>query len=154
MREKIGHLHGIAVTLDQWAVNHAMRGDLESARGPARTSGRTRREQGEPSGLAIALNNYAMTLVGLKESAPALAANDEAHATVLAAGLHYLLPSTLDTRGMLQLERGRLDEAIATFHHVLALPDGGVSDCVGSSTQENLADAYLRQAAPLMPWPR
>ena len=145
VREKIGHLHGIAVTLDQWAVNHAKRGDLESARGLHERAVERRREQGEPAGLATALNNYAMTLVGLKDHAPALAVNDEAHATILAAGLHYLLPSTLDTRGMLQLELGRLDEAIATFHHVFALPDGGVSNSVRVVTQENLAEAYLRQ---------
>ncbi|ANZ37626.1 hypothetical protein BBK82_17780 [Lentzea guizhouensis] len=145
VREGIGHLHGIAVTLDQWAVNQAKQGLLEPARVLHERAVDRRREEGEPAGLAIALNNQAMTLVALKDFEAALAANDEAHATIVAAGIDYLLPSTLDTRGMLQLELGRLDDAVETFHDVLALPDDDMPNAIRAVTHENLAEALARQ---------
>ncbi|MFS8101554.1 tetratricopeptide repeat protein [Lentzea alba] len=148
VRENIGHLHGIAVTLDQWAVNHGRRGDLKSARPLHERAVELRRVQGEPAGLTTALNNYAMTLVGLKEHETALAANEEAYATITTAGLDYLLASTLDTRGMLLAELGRISEAIATFHRALALPEDQVATSVRLVTLENLADTHLRRGRP------
>ncbi|WP_330272359.1 tetratricopeptide repeat protein [Lentzea sp. NBC_00516] len=144
VREEIGHLHGIAVTLDQWAVNHAMSGDLESAKALHERAIEKRREQGSPSGLAMALNNYSMTLVSLKEFDAALTANDEAYAVVTEAGMADLAASTLDTRGLLHLERGHLTEAVATFRRVLALPGDQLSVAIKTVTLENLADAHAR----------
>jgi DNA-binding SARP family transcriptional activator len=128
VHEEIGHLHGIAVTLDQWAVDHGRRGDPAAARPLHERAVERRRAEGEPAGLATALNNYATTLVALQEYKTALAANDEACATITAAGLDRLLASTLDTRGTLLVELGRLGEAIVTL--------------------ENLADAHLRRDRP------
>jgi DNA-binding SARP family transcriptional activator/tetratricopeptide (TPR) repeat protein len=145
VREEIGHLHGIAVTLDQWAINHALRGDLESAKALHERAVAKRREQNSPAGLATALNNYSMTLVGLKEFDTALAANDEAYATVVEAGMTELAASTLDTRGLLHLERGHLGEAVATFHRVLALPGDQLPDSIKTVTLENLAEAHARR---------
>ncbi|MGZ3142170.1 BTAD domain-containing putative transcriptional regulator [Lentzea chajnantorensis] len=144
VREGIGHLHGIAVTLDQWAVNQARQGRLESARSLHERAVRRRREQGDPAGLAMALNNQAMTLVALEDLEAALAASDEAYATITGGGIDHLLPSTLDTRGLLQLRLGRVDAAMDTFHQVLALPDDEVPNAVRAVTHENIADAHLR----------
>ncbi|WP_394615355.1 BTAD domain-containing putative transcriptional regulator [Lentzea sp. JNUCC 0626] len=144
VREEIGHVHGIAVTLDQWAINHAMSGDLAAAKAMHERAIAKRREQGVPAGLALALNNYAMTLVSLEEFDAALAANDEAYTVITRAGLTELVASTLDTRGLLHLERGRLAEAVATFRQVLALPADQLSDAIKTVTLENLADAHLR----------
>jgi DNA-binding SARP family transcriptional activator/Tfp pilus assembly protein PilF len=145
VRREIGHLHGIAVTLDQWAINHALRGDLESAKALHERAVAKRREQGSPVGLATALNNYSMTLVGLKEFDAALVANDEAYAAVVEAGMTELAASTLDTRGLLHLERGHLGEAVETFHRVLALPGDQLPNSIKVVTLENLADAHARQ---------
>ncbi|SFR09033.1 DNA-binding transcriptional activator of the SARP family [Lentzea waywayandensis] len=144
VREEIGHLHGIAVTLDQWAINHAMGGDLTAAKVLHERAIERRKEQGSPSGLAIALNNYSMTLVSLKEFDAALTANDEAYAVVTEAGMTDLAASTLDTRGLLHLERGHLAEAVATFQRVLALPGDQLPDAIKTVTLENLADAHAR----------
>ncbi|WP_439661878.1 BTAD domain-containing putative transcriptional regulator [Lentzea sp. HUAS TT2] len=144
VREEIGHLHGIAVTLDQWAINHAMSGDLESAKALHERALVRLREQGSPFGLAVALNNYSMTLVSLEEFDAALAANDEARAVVAEAGMTGLVASTLDTRGRLHLERGHLAEAVATFQRVLALPGDQLSDALRAVVVENLADAHTR----------
>jgi tetratricopeptide (TPR) repeat protein len=144
VREEIGHLHGIAVTLDQWAINHALNGDPESAKALHERAIAKRREQGSPVGLATALNNYSMTLVSLKEFDAALAANDEAYEAVVGAGMTELAASTLDTRGLLHLERGHLAEAIATFHRVLALPGDQLPNEVKTVTLENLANAHAR----------
>ncbi|MFD4644085.1 BTAD domain-containing putative transcriptional regulator [Lentzea sp. NPDC058436] len=143
-REEIGHLHGIAVTLDQWAINHALSGDLERARVLHERAIAKREEQGSPSGLAIALNNYSMTLLALEEFDAALTANDEASAVVAKAGLTDLVASTLDTRGLLHLERGHLDEAVEVFGRVLALPGDQLPDAIRTVTLENLADAHAR----------
>lgn len=142
VREEIGHLHGIAVTLDQWAINHAMSGDLESAKALHERALVRLRDQGSPFGLAVALNNYSMTLVSLQEFDAALAANDEARAVVAEAGVTGLVASTLDTRGRLHLERGHLAEAVATFQRVLALPGDQLSDALKVVVVENLADAH------------
>lgn len=144
VREEIDHLHGIAVTLDQWAINHALSGDLESAKALHERAVAKRREQGSPTGLATALNNYAMTLVALKDFDAALAVNDEAHAAVVEAGMTELVASTLDTRGLLHLERGHLAEAVETFQRVLALPGSQLSYDVMAVTLENLATAHER----------
>ncbi|MGI5504463.1 BTAD domain-containing putative transcriptional regulator [Lentzea sp. CA-135723] len=148
VREEIGHLHGIAVTLDQWAVNHAMSGDLAAAKAMHERAVAKRREQGSPSGLAIALNNYSMTLVGLREFDAALAVNDEARAVVTEAGMIDAAASSLDTRGMLLLERGDLAAAVATFQQVLALPADQLADPIKTVTLENLAEAHLRAGRP------
>jgi tetratricopeptide (TPR) repeat protein len=144
VREEIGHLHGIAVTLDQWAINHALGGDPERAKVLHERAIAKREEQGSPSGLAIALNNYSMTLLALEEFDAALAANDEARAVVAEAGMTDLVASTLDTRGLLHLERGHLGEAVEVFGRVLALPGDQLPDAIRAVTLENLADAHVR----------
>ncbi|USX50721.1 BTAD domain-containing putative transcriptional regulator [Lentzea sp. HUAS12] len=144
VREEIGHLHGIAVTLDQWAINHALSGDLAQAKVLHERAVAKRVEQGSPSGLAIALNNYSMTLLALGDFDAALAANDEARAVVEEAGMTDLVASTLDTRGLLHLERGHLDEAVGVFGRVLALPADQLPDAIRVVTLENLAEAHVR----------